>query len=286
MEVMLEILAAMCHQEDTGYLTKDWLYTGQTGSKSIHAIDIECHDKMVAWFVQVVDFFNFSHDTVEITVSIVNCFFATSEGTTARNDRRSYQLTCMAALYTATKIYEPKAIPPEVVARFSNGAFSSRDIEEMEVQLLNALKWRVNPPTSRDFVHKLMSLLPSDLVNKELRQTVVDLALLQTQLAVVSYQFVSVPLSIIAYSALMNSLQSIGLDDSILSEVGYILAESLSIDCNGDNVVSIQSVLYQLVARQQPADVYSECSSQGAANHSSPKATSPRTSVETSSRAV
>jgi hypothetical protein len=292
MEETLETLAAMCHQEDTGYLKKDWLRLGgQSGSKSIHrpnhqcweeAVDIECRDRMVAWCVQVIDFFSFSRDTVEIAVSFVDRFLATPEGTTARNDHSSYQLTCMAALYTAAKIHEPKATPPELVALSSNGAFTSQDIEAMEVKLLSALEWRVNPPTSRDFVHKLMSLIPSDLLNKELRQTAVDFTFLQTQLAVVNYQFVTIRASIIAYSALMNSLQSIGLDDSILSEVGYILAESLSIDCNGDNVVSVQRVLYQLVARQRRTDIYSEFSPQGAANHISPKATSPRSSAEIS----
>jgi hypothetical protein len=284
MEETLETIAAMCHQEATGYLAKDWLRLGQSELSSgqhhpLHlgdAVDIECRDKMVAWCVQVVDFCEFSRVTVEITMSYLDRFLATPEGTTARNDRTSYQLACMAALYTAAKIHEPKAIPPELVARFSNGVFTSRDIEAMEVTLLRALKWRVNPPTSWDFMHKLMSIIPSDLLTKDLRQTAVDLALLQTEVAVANYELVTVRASIIAYSTLVDSLESLGLDDISLSEVGYILAQSLCIDCNGDNV-SVRSVLFQLGARQRATDLNSECGAPRVANQSLLKATRPRT---------
>jgi hypothetical protein len=292
MEETLETIAAMCHQEDTGYLAKDWLRLGQTSESSsghrrlpLHweeAVDIECRDKMVAWCIQVVDFCEYSRATVEITMSYLDRFLATPEGTTARNDRSSYQLACMAALYTAAKIHESKAIPPGLVARFSNGAFTSRDIEAMEVTLLRALKWRVNPPTSWDFVHKLMSLIPSDLLTKELRQTAIDLALLQTELAVANYEFVTVKASIIAYSALMNSLETLG----IVHEVGHILSQPLKIHCGGDHVVSVQDFLYQLVAQQQPFNVNDAHCPERAVNDTFPRATSPRTSVEISPRAI
>jgi hypothetical protein len=291
MEETLETLAAMRHQEDTGYLAKDWLRLGQSESSSGHrraplhweeAVDIECRDKMVAWCIQVVDFCKFSRATVEITMSYLDRFLATPEGTTARNDRSSYQLACMAALYTAVKIHEPKAISPELVARFSNGVFTSRDIEAMEVTLLRALKWRVNPPTSWDFVHKLMSLVPSDLLTEDLRQTAVDLALLQTELAVANYEFVTVRASTIAYSALMNSLETLG----IVQEVGYILSQPLKIHCDGDHAVSVREFLYQLVAQQQPSNVNAAHCPQRVVKDTFPKATSSRTSVEISPRAI
>jgi hypothetical protein len=292
MEETLETLAAMCHQEDTGYLVKDWLWLGQSESSSsghrrppLHweeAVDIECRDKMVAWCIQIVDLCEFSHVTVEITMSYLDRFLATPEGTTARNDRSSYQLACMASLYTAVKIHEPKAIPPELVARFSDGAFSSRDIEAMEVTLLRSLKWRVNPPTSWDFVHKLMSLAPSDLLTKDLRQTAVDLALRQTELAVANYEFVTVRASIIAYSAVMNSLDTLG----IVHEVGYIVSQPLEIHCDGDHVVSVREFLYQLVAQQQPSNVNASHCPHRLINDTFPKATSPQTSVEISPRAI
>jgi hypothetical protein len=295
MEETIETVAAMCHQEYTGYLAKDWLRLGQSESSSGHrlhwdeedeAVDIECRDKMVAWCIRVIDFCEYSRATVEITMSYLDRFLATPEGTTARNDRSSYQLACMTALYVAVKIHEPKVIPPELVATFSNGACTSRDIEAMEITLLRALKWRVHPPTSWDFVHKLMSLIPLDLLTKDLRQNTVDLALLQTELAVADYECVTLRASIIAYSAIVNSLESFGLDDSSLSEVGYILVQSLCIDCNGDNVLSVQSLMCQLAARQRPADVNYECVAPRVANQSLPKVTIPRTSVDISPRTV
>jgi hypothetical protein len=235
MEETLETLAAMCHQEDTGYLAKDWLRLGQDESSSgpLHweqAVDIEYRAKMVAWCFQVIDFCKLSHETVEITMSFVDRFLSTPEGTTARNDRKTYQLVCMTALYTAVKIHEPRAISPSLVSRFSHGAFTIRDIEAMEVTLLRGLKWRVNPPTSWDFVRKLITVIPEDTLDKALHEAAVDLAVLQIELSVATYQFVLVKASTVAYSAMMHSLESLGLEESILSEVAYILSESLSID--------------------------------------------------------
>jgi hypothetical protein len=296
MEDTLETLAAMRHQEDTGYVAKDWLRLGQESeSKCIRrplhweaAFDIECRDKMVAWCIQVIDFCKFSHETVEITMSYLDRFLSTPEGTTARNDRSTYQLACMAALYTAVKIHEPRAMSLALVSRFSHGAFTARDIEAMEVKLLNALQWRVNPPTSWAFMRNLMTLIPSDLLDKEMREAADHLALLQIELSVATYQFVCIKASTVAYSALMNALESLGLDESILSDVGYILSKSLSMDCTKDHVYNVQSTLYQLVTRERRNNtVFSTRSSpQRGAVHESSSSKAPRTSVEISPRAV
>jgi hypothetical protein len=283
MEETLETITAMCYQEDTGYLAKDWMRLGQSESSSgpLHreqSVDIECRAKMVAWCFQVIDFCKLSHETVEITMSFVDRFLSTTEGTTARNDRKTYQLVCMTALYTAVKIHEPKAMSPSLVSRFSHGAFTARDIEAMEVKLLDALKWRVNPPTSWAFMRKLMSLIPEYALDKELREAADDLAVLQIELAVSTYQFVSVNASTVAYCALMNSLESLGLDESILSGISYLLSESLTIDCNKDHVLDVQGALYQLIARER-RNVFAARSHQRAVHKSSPKATTPRTCV-------
>jgi hypothetical protein len=215
-------------------------------------------------------------------MSYLDRFLSTPEGTTARNDRSTYQLACMAAFYTAVKIHEPKALSPELVARFSNGAFTIRDIEAMEVKLLNALKWRVNPPTSRDFVHKLMSLIPSDLLSEDLRETALGISVLQIELAVTNYEFVTVRASIIAYSALMNALETLG----IVHEVGYILSQPLKIHCDGDHVESVQDFLYQMVAQHQASSVTAAHRPQRFVNDTFPKVTSPEISGEISPRAI
>jgi hypothetical protein len=258
MEYTYETITAMRHQEDTGYTASDWLQLTHCESANLplhwnEAVDSDCRRLMVTWCVEVVDFCKFSHEIVEITMSLVDRFLATPEGTAARNDRCVYQLACMASLYTAVKINEPLAMSPSMVAHFSSGAFSSKDIEAMEATLLNALKWRVNPPTSWDFVRMILDLVPRHTVDGEIRKAALDLALFQTELAVANYQFVTVQASTIAYAALMNALESLGFDDNILGNLGYFLARPLEIDCNADHVVHVQSILYQLVA---PGDLY------------------------------
>jgi hypothetical protein len=253
MEDTYERITAMRHQEDTGYTKCDWLQLAHCESANLplhwnEAVDSDCRRKMVTWCVEVVDFCKFSHEIVEITMSLVDRFLATPEGTTARNDRGIYQLACMASLYTTIKINAPLAMSPKMVAHFSNGAFSSKDIEAMEVTLLNALKWRVNPPTSWDFVRMIVDLVPRHTVDGEMRKAALDLALFQTELAVANHQFVTVQASTIAYASIMNALESLGFGDNILGNLGYFLARSLEIDCDADHVVHVQGILYQLVA--------------------------------------
>lgn len=86
-------------------------------------------------------------------------------------------------------------------------------MQECELHLLQTLQWRMNPPTTVQFVRHLMPLLLLGDSNEE-RQTasaVTDIALWQARLAVNERCLVSVPASTIAYSAVLNVLESLGL---------------------------------------------------------------------------
>jgi hypothetical protein len=287
MEETLETIAAMRYQEDTGYVKSDWLQLQQTESSNgpLHceAVDIDCRDMMSAWCFRLVDHCNLNHETVEIAMSCLDRFVATAEGKAARHDRSVYRLACMAALYTAIKINEPRAIDPTIFSALSHGTFSPQDIEAMEAKLLQALKWRVNPPTSMAFASRMVDLIPEDSLRKDLRESALELTQLQTDLAIRKYQLVSVKASTLAYSALMTSLETLGVDDKVSSRVGHMLAHALQIDCNSDHVVNVPDLLYESTA-QKPVD--------GAITRSPQKLCSPvresshRKSVEVSPRSI
>jgi hypothetical protein len=284
MEETLEEIAAMCHQEDTGYVTTDWLKLEQQNSNGpLHceAVDIECRNTVVAWCLQVVAFFKFSRETAEIAMSFLDRFLATAEGATARNDRHEYKLVSMVALYTAIKINEPRAIDPQMVSRLSHGAFSPRDIEAMEKLLLHALRWRVNPPTAMAFVYRLMTFIPDEALDKDSRQVAHDLARLQTELAVGKSKLFTVKASTVAYSALVNSLESLGLDDKVVSFCSHILSQALQSSLDSDLVADVQQVLYEYVD-QQPANVPSQMRE----INSSSKPTRHGVSIEVSPRSI
>jgi hypothetical protein len=246
MDDSLDTIAAMRHQETTSYVTSDWLqleqhesqmYVTSNGPLHFKAVDIECRNRVAAWGIQVADYCKFSRETVEIAMSCLDRFLASAEGTTARNDRNVYQLASMAALYTAIKIHEPNAMDPKSVARLSRGAFSPQEIEKMEAKLLHALKWRVNPPTTLSFVRKLLSLIPEQVLHRDLRGAVFDLTRCQTEFSISTYQLVPVAASTVAYSALMISLESLGLGlgDKVVSNCSHIFSQALQVDCDSSS---------------------------------------------------
>ena len=251
MQDNLETLTAMRHREDVAYATNDW--TGIPTNRPLHheSVDLDCRNQMAAWCFQVVDVCKLSHESIEITMSLVDRFLSTPQGTKARSDRCAFQLACMGALYTAVKIHEPQAMTPSLVSRLSNGAYSSSDIEEMERTLLEALQWTVNPPTAHCFTRHLMELLPQEiLADARMKQVILDLTLLQIELSISNSLFVTANASSVAYASIMNAMESLGqLNDHVLRQVGTFFAQALHL--HAQSVEEMQNVLYQALASSQ-----------------------------------
>jgi hypothetical protein len=288
----LETIAAMRSQECSVYTKRNWLDLEQNErpmsipSKgrllSEARVDVVCRNEMSAWYLRLADACDFSSETAEIAMSLLDRFLTTPEGTEARSDRGVYQLASMAALYTAVKVHETTAIDSTTICSLSCGVYFRKDLEAMEIKILHALKWRVNPPTSFSFVRKLMELIPEEVLEKEKFQTVLDLAQLQVELAIIDYTFVTVKASTVAYSALMNSLENLGLEDGVLDHLSNTLAEALQINCISAQVTIPKNVLNRLLVRQRQANVWSR----GLKDNDSRKRSSSRYIVGVSPRSV
>jgi len=264
-EETLETIAAMCTQEVAGYVKRDWnkLNKRETSStrSSIRctAVNTDCREKIVAWFFAVASHCKFSPETVEITISMLDRFLATPEGESARNDRSTYQLASVAALYTAVKIHEPAAMDPQFVSRLCRGTFSSEEILEAELVILNALRWRVNPPTTSSFVRAFMDLIPSETIDRETRWVVSDLSQYLSGLAMGCYKLMTVPTSIVAYCALTNALESVGLETQVTEYIDYVVTEAIQIDSSSDFIIGIKDLLYETLV-EKPEKSSQHCS--------------------------
>jgi hypothetical protein len=257
-EETLSTISAM-YQQEAKYLVSDYLsQSSSTGSVSangpLHMVDVECRSKMVAWCYQVVDFCKFQRETVSIAVNYLDRFMATPASIAAKADRKIFQLVAMTCLYTAVKIHEPEAMDPKLVSTLSRGTYSPEEVERMEATILGALGWRMNPPTALAFVRLFLDLLPANLLGAAERETVYELSKFQTELTVSEYDFLAVRPSVVAYSALINAIESVGLNEKTMAQISYGLSETVRIDMHADKIFEVQNWLYQAVSTQ-PAKV-------------------------------
>mmetsp|Transcript_4297 Transcript_4297/g.9066 ORF Transcript_4297/g.9066 Transcript_4297/m.9066 type:complete len:326 (-) Transcript_4297:48-1025(-) len=272
-------IEAMCRQEQNGYKTADYLHQEQPVQEQpwkrqrgpLHAvssnnnivnipielvdIDQECRSKMAAWCFQVVDFCKFSRETVSIAMNLLDRFLLTRAAAPAKANRKTYQLAAMTCLYTAVKIHEPEAMDPKLVSNLSRGTYSAAEVEAMELQLLQALSWRVNPPTALAFVRHLLALIQQTYsLESYTVDTIYDLTKFQTELSCSEYDFLSVPPSTVAYCALRNALESVGIDDFALSQMSHIMAQAIGIQNNSNhnesNVETVQQWLYAAIVNE------------------------------------
>lgn len=248
MEEAIATIMAMRHQEDTGYLSRDFLHQPHIINLALD-VDSDCRKKMCQWSYQVVDFCKFNRESVEISLNLLDRYLLTPAGVRALQDRSIFQLAAMTALYTAVKIHEPEAMDPKLVSSLSRGTYSPDDVEKMEQILLKSLNWRVNPPTALSFVRQFLDLIPAEAMKAEERKIAYDITKLQTEVAVSEYSFVNVKASVTAYCSLMNALEEI-LEPGVFKYVSVMLQEAAGIRTSDQQVMEVQKFLYSGVVRQ------------------------------------
>jgi len=258
----MSTLEAMRLQE-TSYSCQDYLQQALTqsqhsfvqGDSEFTQDDVTvCQNnrsKMVEWMMTLTDACQLKRDTVSIAMNNMDRYLATPQGMThSLRDSSAFQLACMTSLYSAIKVHEEKALSPEVLSSISRGFYSKKDMEDMEWSMLNALQWRVNGPTPLAFVREYLANIPRRVMKDSVKEHVLALAMMQTELAVTDYNMsTSSKASSIAFAALTNAMDVLGLEFRIVNH--YILAKSNLVDiCQ---VCDVQSALFVAVAGVVPS---------------------------------
>jgi Cyclin, N-terminal domain len=262
---LLDTLEAMRKQEESGYRTGDYLHQQQqvlhplTGPQQQQnlmmgvapPVDMECRSRMVEWCYQIVDFCKFKRETVSVSMSYLDRFLASPAGLEILLDRSKFQLAAMTALYTAIKIHEPEAMDPGLIASLSRGAYNKEQVEAMECAMLSAIQWRVNPPTALAFCHQYLNLIPTTLIHQDAREAILDLAKYQTELAVSDYTLcVASPSSSVAFAALLNALESMGMEADLFLKIESGLSRAARINLQSAAIRDIRIRLYESITNQ------------------------------------
>ena len=187
--------------------------------------DALCRTKMIDWAYTVVDSCDFSRSNVFVATSNLDRYLSTEAGVKALQDRKEFQLLCMTSIYSAIKINEVETLTPQGMAHVSRGDYTAEEIEACELNMLTALNWHVNPPSTSAFVEQYVALLRLMLQeqysgvafqdHQELSKRIFDNASVQVELASREHKFVGVSASKIALVAVLNAMTSVKVDDNI-----------------------------------------------------------------------
>ena len=213
-----DTLQAMLLQERTHYRVE----------ATSTATDVSNRSKIRNWFVQICTFcqFNDIASLVDIAMNCLDRFVLTPQGSFCCHDQREYQRAAVSCLYTAIKVHAAEALSAQNMATISRGTYTVQQIEEMEYQILTALHWRVNPPTTFCFVREYVQILIASKGqlsdrDQECLEAVLVLIEKQIQAASQDNRLIGLPSSTIALAAVMNAATA--------SDVGKALSVPLSI---------------------------------------------------------
>lgn len=158
---------------------------------------------MVEWLFEIRETFSFEQDTIEITLSILDRYVAAKPGLMLDSDK--YQLAALTSVYIAAKIHEESCLTPHHIEMLSDCLYSTETVEKQEVLILNAIQWRVNPPTVSVVAGEILNVVPTELIQRDQ-----ILKIVEEQMVLVLFEEYFVPENTfnLAVAALYNAFSS------------------------------------------------------------------------------
>ncbi|GKY97513.1 hypothetical protein MPSEU_000709500 [Mayamaea pseudoterrestris] len=235
-------LQVLLRMEAANYpLCKDYLSTlGDTGVKASDCVSEAWRRKLCEWCFEVVDHFSFDREVVSYALDFLDRAVAIkTEATKIALPKRDFQLMAVTSLYTAIKLHgetDEKEGPRRKLrigafVELSRGFFAIDVIEESERQILEALQWRVNPPTSLRFMSTMLRVCPKwestehQGSSSHVLGGIYDIARYLTELAIcTSAVSFSCKTSVISFAAILCAFETIKLPIAVPAEarIGFI----------------------------------------------------------------
>lgn len=178
--------------------------------------------EICAWMYRFVDSYDLCRDIVARAMSYLDRFLVAMLTRQNKNgdlntpsfaiESSLLQLASMTALNIAIKLTSPLKWNTNHMIRCSRGKFTLNQIISMEHQMLHVLAWRLNPPTSSEFIMLVTSLVFEVAGRPELANffsDVGDMATFFTELSVWDSFFLEHMPSTVAIASILNSTESL-----------------------------------------------------------------------------
>lgn len=117
--------------------------------------------QMVEWFQELIRYFQYQPDTLEVAMSILDRYVAAKPEIMERP--REYQMAAVTSLYIAAKMHEPRGMTADQIYDLSTELYrAEKSLEQEELDILHTIGWRVNPPTPTALMREMLCMIPTD----------------------------------------------------------------------------------------------------------------------------
>lgn len=253
--------------------------------------------KICQWSYRVIDHFRMDREVVSVGMNLFDRYLAAgSPASSSQNktrfsclcptckryiDGRTYQLAAMTCLYLGIKLHSETVTDNTYSKRrrfrltsfvdLSRGLFCTRDIADMEHEVLKTLSWKVCTPTPMTFVSYILTLTPvtSDVLESHdssalVLHVVQELSRYLTELAVcLGSELPQYPPSQVALASILVSMDLLTLE-AISIHVRDCFATAAFALCECDGVwESIQYLRLKLQQSLWPEMLFDACTDLG-----------------------
>ncbi|EJK63527.1 hypothetical protein THAOC_15811 [Thalassiosira oceanica] len=147
-------------------------------------------------------------ETMVVAIDICDRFLG-SVSTSSRHhflgSKVWYQLLVTTSVYIAIKTAEDTVCDSQFIADLSRGLYSKESVERTELDILTALDWHVNVPTSIQFVYIVLSIVRHQVhLPDSTWAPFINEVSIQVENGLKDYQLAIMPSSILALDALLN----------------------------------------------------------------------------------
>jgi hypothetical protein len=268
----------MAQENQSHYMTKDYLRPSSRDSQSrskSKVVTPAARAKIVRWLYDIVDYFDLERSTVAMAMSYVDRFMSAPGSKSSRRNITSYQLTCLACLFLATKTIDTAHIDVDLLVKASRGCYDRQEILDAEKDVLDTLCWRVCDVTSSCFSNHLLGLLIKVVpMDSSVLESLVDFTRFQIELSVAEYDIcVSRQPSTVALAAVFNSMELLDFTPS-QKIVYHRVIQSIGLSLSSSSVRKATHELNEVFDRQSE-DIASRMSSLNVSNRSGDSAFTP-----------
>ena len=210
---IIDHLQLMQAQELHYQISADYL---SSSSATITAAD---RRSLCSWSYDIVgSLSNINREVACIGISYLDRFMATSSpmAMAALTTRHEYQLATVACTVIAIKNRGGVKLGSDFVANeICHGLYTSDEIDVMEMEVMQALTWKLNGPSPHEFIDALVGLLPASSCEDGSEDNNASSSLLlskhsknQVEAAVLDYDLALQSSLTLAYASILTSLQT------------------------------------------------------------------------------